>query len=173
MNNEKDEGRLKLMELRLAMPPEYKQEASNIIVERLVREVDFSKINRLHVFEPIKSLGEVDITDFSDGIIHNHPRITLFTSRKINGKWREVNFFNGKVAVVEDLDVAVIPMLGFDEELQRIGYGGGYYDKFLSDKPDTIKIGICFEAGKIIRVPREPHDIAMNIIITEKQTYRC
>jgi 5,10-methenyltetrahydrofolate synthetase len=172
MTKEKDDDRVKLMESRLALPIEYRQEASSKIINLLNREVEYDKISRLHVFEPIHSIGEVGIAEFTDSIIQNNPHITLYTSRKIDGMWQEVNYKNGEQVVVNELDVAIVPMLGFDETLQRIGYGGGYYDKFLSDKPSAKKIGVCFEAGKVSRVPSEDHDIPMDVIITEKQAYR-
>jgi len=62
-------------------------------------------------------------------------------------------------------------MLGFDKTLNRIGYGGGYYDKFLANQPDAQKIGVCFEQGKVEHIPAEPHDIPLDIIITEEKVY--
>ena len=64
-------------------------------------------------------------------------------------------------------------MLGFNSKaLHRIGYGGGYYDKFLATQPQAQKIGVCFEQGKLAQIPAELHDIPLDVIITENHIYR-
>jgi 5-formyltetrahydrofolate cyclo-ligase len=68
-------------------------------------------------------------------------------------------------------DVVIVPMLGFDNDLQRIGYGGGYYDKFLAGQGGAKKIGVCFTLGLISKVPSEPHDIKLDTIVTENKIY--
>jgi 5,10-methenyltetrahydrofolate synthetase len=63
-------------------------------------------------------------------------------------------------------------MLGFDPKtLHRIGYGGGYYDKFLAGQPEAKKVGVCYEAGKTGQIPMESHDIALDMVVTENQVY--
>lgn len=67
-------------------------------------------------------------------------------------------------------DLIVVPMLGFDKSGYRLGYGQGLYDKFLGSQPQAKKIGLCYEAGLISEtVDWQPHDIAMDSIITEKR----
>ena len=65
-------------------------------------------------------------------------------------------------------DVILVPLLGFDKRGTRLGYGGGYYDRTLaklSKKPRLI--GLAFAAQELDTVPREPHDIPLDAIITE------
>ena len=63
-------------------------------------------------------------------------------------------------------------MLGFDPKtLHRIGYGGGYYDQFLATQPQAQKIGVCFDHGKTENIPTEPHDIPLDVIVTEENIY--
>jgi 5-formyltetrahydrofolate cyclo-ligase len=62
-------------------------------------------------------------------------------------------------------------MLAFDTSLQRIGYGGGYYDRFLATQPQARKVGVCFELGKVQYVRSEPHDIPLDSIVTERRVY--
>ncbi|HPY59427.1 MAG TPA: 5-formyltetrahydrofolate cyclo-ligase [Methanospirillum sp.] len=68
---------------------------------------------------------------------------------------------------------AVIPMLGFDKKGGRIGYGAGYYDRFLSRHPHIRKIGIAYSVQEVPEIPSQEHDIRMDIIVTEITTYRC
>ena len=60
-------------------------------------------------------------------------------------------------------------MLGFDQQMNRIGYGGGFYDRTLT--PKMIKIGIAFEYAKMELIPTTELDIKMDFIVTEKQIY--
>ena len=54
----------------------------------------------------------------------------------------------------------------------RIGYGRGYYDRFLSANPDIYKIGVCFEIQFSDTVPHGEEDLPMDEVITEKHSYR-
>lgn len=67
--------------------------------------------------------------------------------------------------------ICIIPGLGFDNSFNRIGYGGGYYDKFLSNYKG-IKIGICYDELLIDNIPTEKTDIKMDIIVTNKKVLK-
>ncbi len=68
----------------------------------------------------------------------------------------------------EQFDVIIVPMLGFDPKtMHRIGYGGGFYDKFLATQPHAKKIGVCFDLGKVDHIETEAHDVPLDLIITE------
>lgn len=61
------------------------------------------------------------------------------------------------------LDCAVVPMLGFNDGLYRIGYGGGYYDRFL--KNGIYSIGVAFDECRCAFIP-QPHDVPLDAIVT-------
>ena len=61
-------------------------------------------------------------------------------------------------------DVAIVPMVAYDDNKNRLGHGKGYYDKYLKDK-NIYKIGICFPFQMVDNVPTECTDIKMNEII--------
>lgn len=61
----------------------------------------------------------------------------------------------------------ILPMLGFDRTGGRIGYGAGYYDRFLSKNPGLRKIGIAFGCQEVESLPVDENDIRMDMIITE------
>ena len=72
----------------------------------------------------------------------------------------------------QDDDVLVImPGSVFDINCNRIGYGKGYYDKYLQTHPNFKKIAIAFELQMLETIPAEAHDISPDIIITEEKTY--
>lgn len=65
-----------------------------------------------------------------------------------------------------DIDVVVVPGMGFDKDGNRLGRGKGYYDRFLCQIPEIYKIGICFDFQIMDKIPTEPTDIAMNTVIS-------
>jgi 5-formyltetrahydrofolate cyclo-ligase len=70
-------------------------------------------------------------------------------------------------ADAKDVDTIILPMLGFDRVGGRIGYGAGYYDRFLSKNPDLRKIGVAFACQEFDGLPVDENDIRMDVIITE------
>jgi len=68
-------------------------------------------------------------------------------------------------------DVVIVPGSAFDCGGGRMGYGGGFYDTFLSRmRDDAPRIGICFEVQVVDEVPREGHDLCMDLLVTEDRT---
>ena len=68
-------------------------------------------------------------------------------------------------------NILLIPLVGFDNKLNRLGYGGGYYDRYLSKIKNikkTVKIGVGFSFQKIKKIPVNNHDIKLDCVITEK-----
>ena len=70
-------------------------------------------------------------------------------------------------ADAKDIDIILLPMLGFDRTGSRIGYGAGYYDRFLEKNPGLFKIGIAFACQEMDHLPLDPTDVRMDMIITE------
>ncbi|RQR54779.1 5-formyltetrahydrofolate cyclo-ligase [Burkholderia sp. Bp9002] len=76
------------------------------------------------------------------------------------------------VVVVPDL--LLIPCVGFDTWLYRLGYGGGYYDRTLAAWPGDalpVTVGIAYEACRVDALPAEDHDLAMRWVVTDEETY--
>jgi 5-formyltetrahydrofolate cyclo-ligase len=62
----------------------------------------------------------------------------------------------------------LIPPVGFDAQGYRLGYGGGYFDRTLAALPDKpFKIGVAFELSRMSTIHPQPHDIAMDFVVTE------
>ena len=71
-------------------------------------------------------------------------------------------------ADANDISTIILPMLGFDRTGGRIGYGAGYYDRFLSKNQNMRKIGIIFACQEVDNLPVDENDIRMDYIITEE-----
>lgn len=69
------------------------------------------------------------------------------------------------------IDLAIIPGMAFNEAGNRLGRGKGYYDRLLPRLSAATRMGICFPFQLLPTVPSEPHDIQMQVIITD-QTHK-
>ena len=90
--------------------------------------------------------------------------ISPFTNFKTN-KWKILEPVGGHT--IDDIDVAVIPLVAFDG-LKRVGHGGGYYDRFLSTH-NCLKIGIAFDCQCVSDLQVEDFDIPLDVLVTEKR----
>ncbi len=74
----------------------------------------------------------------------------------------------------KEIDIIIVPGVAFDPEGHRIGYGAGYYDRFLGRfSSKTLKLGLAFQEQIVSHIPADIHDIALDIIITDKYVYEC
>ncbi len=69
----------------------------------------------------------------------------------------------------EEIDVVLVPCVGFDETGMRLGHGGGYYDRYLPKCPHAAKILVAFEAQRLDAVCVGESDVAMDFIVTESR----
>lgn len=154
---------------------------SNIISERLVALDEYKKAK--HIFCYASYNSEVDTFALMHRILQDGKK--LYLPRCIP-ETREMDICNVKdlselktgsygikepqgTAVSPDiLDIAIVPMVAFDREKTRLGYGGGYYDRFLQ-KTDIFKVGIAFSKQETEKLSKEATDIPMDIIVTEKE----
>lgn len=73
-----------------------------------------------------------------------------------------------------ELDLIVAPGLAFDRRGGRLGYGKGYYDRFLHQlRDDATKSAVCFECQLFPEIPLLPHDIRMDMVVTENAVYQA
>ncbi len=69
------------------------------------------------------------------------------------------------------IDLVVVPGLGFDSRGYRIGYGGGFYDQVLHQAKKGRRLGLFFSNQRLIHIPHQAHDISLQSIITESGIY--
>lgn len=70
------------------------------------------------------------------------------------------------------IEAVLVPAVAFDKEGYRVGYGGGFYDRFLDRlPPDTPRIGIAFDEQIVDAVPHEPHDRRVQVVVTPTAVY--
>ncbi|CAN5290898.1 5-formyltetrahydrofolate cyclo-ligase [soil metagenome] len=64
-------------------------------------------------------------------------------------------------------DVIIAPLVGFDAALNRLGQGGGHYDRAFAAHPAALRVGLAWSVQAVDRLPAEPHDLPLDIIVTE------
>ncbi len=94
----------------------------------------------------------------------NAVAISPYTNFKVN-KWGILEPVGGRK--IDEIDIAVVPLVAFDG-LNRVGHGGGYYDRFLSEH-NCIKIGVAFDCQGIADLQAEDFDVPLDILVTEKR----
>nr|WP_294896511.1 5-formyltetrahydrofolate cyclo-ligase [uncultured Pedobacter sp.] len=152
---------------------------------------DWSKINTVHLFLPIVEKREVDTFEFINFFKTQQPHIKIVVPRcDFKTKKMEALVFDAESTVLVKnkqhipeplygenidpllIDAVIIPLLAFDKLGHRVGYGAGFYDRFLERcKPDVLKIGVSlFEPiDKILDTHHQ--DIRLTHCITPKQIY--
>lgn len=123
--------------------------------------VDLTGVGTLHCFIPIAKFHEADTWLIIERIWRDHPHIRTITSRTgpdkdelahaefdEDTKWADSNWgiaepLGGPAVEPEEIDLVLVPLLCIDERGYRVGYGKGFYDRFLAKcRPDCIKIGL-------------------------------
>jgi 5-formyltetrahydrofolate cyclo-ligase len=73
-----------------------------------------------------------------------------------------------------EIDVVVAPGLAFDRACRRVGYGGGFYDRFFARmRPDAAKVAVGFSAQVVDEVPHGVADVPVDAVVTEREVIRC
>lgn len=91
-------------------------------------------------------------------------------------------FINGEYGIPEPIkvepesvdkkfDIVIVPTLAFDANNNRLGYGKGFYDRFLATQPQADKIGLSYSFNKVDNLPTNKHDIPLDVVITENPVF--
>ena len=181
----KNEIRKNLILKRNQLSKETVQKNSNYIMEKLhpyVREAE-----NIMIF--MNMGNEVEITR----LITLYPNKKFYIPKTLSNRNMKINLYNKNELILHKfgyyesasnifydeniLDLIIVPAVAFDYTKNRIGFGGGYYDTFLSsivflekkkNRNKPLIIGVCYDFQLIDYIPSEVHDIKVDSIITEK-----
>ena len=73
---------------------------------------------------------------------------------------------------LREIDVVLVPAVGFDRRGHRVGFGLGYYDRFLSTVPAATKVGVAFDVQVVDRIPEEAHDVSVDWLVLPTETVK-
>ena len=144
------------------------------------------KISSIAIYHPIKSeISPLKLIEICKRlsikiclpVIHKNNNELIF-SKFDNG----INIKKNKYGIFEPTqlsqiipDIIFVPMIGFDENLNRLGYGKGFYDRTISKLRKLKKIfviGLAYDNQMVQSIPAENHDEKMDIILTDIKIYR-
>ena len=100
------------------------------------------------------------------------PSLIIDFDSMISGKFGILEPIELMRVPYKNIDIVIVPATVFDLSGHRIGYGHGYYDKFLK-KIKAVKVGLCFDFQIVEKLPREEHDIPVDLIVTEEKVVDC
>lgn len=149
--------------------------------------IEERKINKLHAFLAIKKNNEPDISPLFEKLWSNGKKVVVsktdFLFKQMRHYYLEAKTnlaINNKgipepvdanEASLENLDVIFVPLLLSDKLGYRIGYGGGYYDRLLSET-NTLKVGLSMSPPVDEILQKEDWDIPLDYLITPNKIYK-
>ncbi|MEZ4950620.1 MAG: 5-formyltetrahydrofolate cyclo-ligase [Saprospiraceae bacterium] len=178
IKEQKQEIRNKMLRQRDALPRDLRRNYSEFICNEMWNLISSQGVKTLHTFLPMRSeimLLPLIKRALDNGIIVVAPK--TLPKRKMQNlliedlKQMESGIFGTYHPKTNRefkgaFDLIIVAGLAFDKAGYRIGYGGGYYDKFLADQKYSWKVGVCFPFQLLDKVPFENHDIPVNEVIT-------
>lgn len=155
IQEEKQQLRNKLKEKRAALSNDNAALLSRKISDQLIDFVQWEDISNVNIYKSITKNNEVDTTRTIKFIRSNHHQV-------------EISFPDeNQISQAKKYDLCVVPLLVFDDRGYRLGYGGGYYDKFLTQNQCKQTIGLAYSFSQIEKIPNEAHDQKLEFVVTE------
>ncbi len=175
---------------RDSLTPIERREKSRLICERLLSHTEFQKAKTCLIYASFRSEVETDL--IIDSIIKKGKRLALpiinNKSKKlllgeIKNRHKELVLSaygirepmprNEILLSPKEIDLFILPGVAFDISGTRLGYGGGYYDRLLSEVPSKPIFGLAFEVQIAFDLPFEESDVRIKKIFTEERVIDC
>lgn len=186
MTNDKNDLRIISKNKRKELSTLDRKHYDSLILENVLNDQKFKDSNTIFIYVSYKD--EVDTHEIikSALLLNKKVCVPLIISKKdgmeaiyINSlEDLEANYMGilepkynkDNVTKAEDIDVVFVPGLAFDTNGGRLGYGGGFYDRFLKNlKKQAVKIALAYENQIVDYVPMEPLDVKTDYIISNKK----
>jgi 5-formyltetrahydrofolate cyclo-ligase len=181
---DKNQIRKKISKIRDSQKEEEILRKSKIIGEKLFSLLEFKNSSYVMFYSSIRSEVRTDFMierAIKDGYKVFLPKTNIEIKELIPLRVKNLkelergayNILEPKLSAekidVDMLEIIIVPGVAFDENCYRIGYGGGFYDRFLKKVKNAKKIGLAYELQIIPEIPKEKNDVKLDIIITEKR----
>jgi 5-formyltetrahydrofolate cyclo-ligase len=177
------QAREALIHERLSCGRSLRQQRSDEARRRLIESVDLAAYPTLGMYSPMR--GEIDVLGLAAEHLNRGGRIGLPVVVDKSGPvefWRwwpgmpmSKGIWNIPIPATRERvepDALIVPLVGFDRALFRLGYGGGYYDRTLAQRTRRpFCVGLGFQTGLLPSIYPQAHDIPMDLIVTDEQVY--
>ena len=186
----KSELRKIYLEKQKSLSDSERREKSRRIAKRFFENFSLENICFLHVFLAIEKNREVETSYIFKRLWRDFPEITTVASRidfeamtlenlkltpetkLVRNRWHIFEPTDGELIEIEKIDAVTVPLLCFDERGYRVGYGKGFYDKFLSEcRTDCLKIGLSYFAP-VAKIPdAREYDVKLDCCVTPEEIF--
>lgn len=169
-----------IKEMRLALKKEEVMECSKACVSKVLQFPELIEAKTVCVYMPTGN--EIDTTEIIRYCKANGKRLA---APRVNGNTMEFYYFTdetdmeqgaydiweptGTEAVEDEESLVIMPGVAFDLSCNRIGYGKGYYDRYLSAHPHMKKVALAYDFQIVGRIKREVHDVRPDVVVTESR----
>jgi 5-formyltetrahydrofolate cyclo-ligase len=185
----KDELRKIYLAKRKALSESDRFNLSKAICDLFFKTIDLSFVKVIHVYLPIESKQELDTWLIINRIHKDFPHIRI-SIPKIQNEEMESFYFDGLHQLkknswgileptqgvstpINEIDLVIVPLLAFDKLGHRIGYGKGFYDRFLKKcRSDSKKIGLSFFWPEEKIDDFNQHDVPLHFVFTPKEVFQ-
>ncbi len=184
----KEQIRKRIIQVRNQMPGAEVSEKSSIIAEKVLKTPEYEEADNILLYADYRH--EVMTREIFDDALLLKKKVyfpkcsedgSMEFYQVISVKQLESGYKGIKEPVVEEAyhfcfdgredTLIIVPGVAFDMQGYRVGYGKGFYDRFLQDKRQMTVMGLCF-AGQIVEeIPHDRYDIRMDKIVTEEIIY--
>jgi 5-formyltetrahydrofolate cyclo-ligase len=187
LRREKKAVRVRVRALRDALPEAARERASLAISERVLALPELAGVSTALVFASFGA--EVDTRPIIEGLVERGVRVVL---PRVDGSDIVAATYDvgdpmivapfgmpepagGQVVALDAIDLAVTPGIAFDRSGHRVGYGGGFYDRFFaSARRDLSKVAVCFAVQVVDgELPHGGFDVAVDLVVTEHEVIRA
>ena len=167
-----------------------RKQNSRQIVERFFANFGLSETNFLHCFLPIERTNEIDTKPTFQKIWREFPRIETLVPRVnfqtdeienlkltsetklVKNTWEVSEPAHDETVETEKIDLILIPLLCFDTRGFRVGYGRGFYDRFLKNcRADSLKIGLSYFAPVEKILDAQDFDVSLDVCVTPEKVW--
>lgn len=176
---DKSEVRKMMRDRKRAVPPEEKLRRSEVLLRKVEALPDFQESRVVLLYWSMAD--EVQTHAFVDKWYNNkvvllpcvdgdNLRLRQYTGPDCMVSGEQFGIGEPTGAEWKDLDAVdliAVPGVAFDRTGNRMGRGRGFYDRLLKSTPHAVKIGLAYDFQIIDTVPTEPHDVRMNMVITD------
>ncbi|MGH9921444.1 MAG: 5-formyltetrahydrofolate cyclo-ligase [Nitrososphaerales archaeon] len=184
MSNEKQVLRDKMVNTRNSLSVEATERMSEIIQNRVIRMDEFVNAGAIAAYHPVGS--EVSTLKILSTVLRLKkslalPRVedaTAIIFAMVNDLKQDLE--NGRYKIkepkkhcprVNEIDLVLVPGIAWDEHGHRLGYGKGYYDRYLANL-QTTTVGLAYDFQVLENIPHDQNDFRVDLIITEKRVIK-
>lgn len=158
-----------------------------------LQSLPYDKVDYLHLFLPIAKFMEPDLFPFITWLRVQHPGVKIVVPRVMENGTLEHHLLAdgdalapnrwgipepgsahlGETVPAAKIDRVFVPLLAFDRAGHRLGYGKGFYDRFLQAcRKDTLKVGVSLFAAIDEYIASEAHDVKLDMAVCPEEIYR-